>query len=115
MTLVEVTMDRRINVRGYGLVTAVAMLILVMGLHLAIPRHAHSNGLPALNDYAGWSTAWWNWAVIEPVATNPLFDATGAFAGKNQTGPVWFLGGSFSSDPVTRYVSIPEKTYIFFP
>jgi hypothetical protein len=108
-------MDRKANVRGYGVVTAVMMLILVMGLHLATPTRAYSNGVPDLKDYAGWSAAWWNWAVIEPVATNPLFDATGAFAGKNQTGPVWFLGGSFSSDPVTRNVNIPDGKFIFFP
>ena len=63
---------------------AVALLVLVMGLHLATPTQGHSNTFPYVSPEAELSAAWWQWAVIEPWATNPIADATGVNASKNR-------------------------------
>ncbi len=101
------------KLRGMG--SAVVLLVLVIGFHLTTPPQAYStNGFPIVSPYAELSAAYWQWAVIEPSASNPLTDTTGNFAGRNQSGPVWFLGGSVIG-PVTRTVSIPNDKSIFFP
>lgn len=65
--------------------------------------------------YNEWVVAYWQWAMSIPIEVNPWFnDPTGAFAGINQGGPVWFLGGT-GGDSVTRAVSIPSSKAIFLP
>jgi hypothetical protein len=71
-----------------------------------------------------WSAAWWRWASSMPVTANPLFDTADISAG--QAGEVWFLGGTFHSNPdpsnpsvtiskATREGAIPAGTSLFFP
>jgi len=43
-----------------------------------------------------------------------LLDTTGEFAGVGQSGPVWFLAGTFG-DSVSRSLTIPAGKAIFFP
>jgi hypothetical protein len=94
-------------------------MLLVMGLHLATPDMACSNGVPEVlgKTYGDWSVLFWQWAFIEPQATNPLFDKTGAFAALNQSGQVWFLGGysGWPAENIQRQVTIPIGTYLFLP
>ncbi len=106
---------------------AVVLLVLVMGLQLATPPQAFSNGYPALNDYANWSTLWWQWAYTEPWPTNPVWDTSvqAPYAGLNQQGPVWFLGGHFDKSIIDNFpvirgsennpIHIPNNKYLFFP
>jgi hypothetical protein len=105
--------------RGAGSGLVIVLLVLVMGLQLAIPDRACSNGVPEVlgKSYGDWSEAWWQWAVKEPIPSNPLLDSTGAFAGANQKGQVWFLAGFSGSStvPIVRSVDIPKDNYIFFP
>ena len=57
---------------------------------------------------------WWNWAV----STNPspLNDTAGGDpCGGNFVDGVFFLGGSFTNDPVTRTCTVPANTPILFP
>jgi hypothetical protein len=57
---------------------------------------------------------WWNWAV----STNPspLNDTAGGDpCGGNFVDGVFFLGGSFAPDPVTRTCTVPANTPILFP
>ena len=68
---------------------ALVVLILAMGLHLASPSQAYSA------TYGELSAQWWQWALIEPQGSNPLFTSGGNEL--NQNGPVWFLGGSGST------------------
>ncbi len=67
--------------------------------------------------YAEWSGAWWQWALSIPVDMNPVSDLTGTFAGVGQSGPVWFLAGTWSSStgPTTRTVTVPPGKALFFP
>lgn len=58
---------------------------------------------------------WWQWALSLPAAVNPLTDDTGKYCMIGQRGPVWFLAGTFSAQPVQRTCTIPEKVALFFP
>src|SRR5262249_35357224 len=51
--------------------------------------------------------------------TNPVLDGTGEFAAEGQSGPVWFLAGSFGGPAVrgspSAPVVIPAGKALFFP
>lgn len=64
--------------------------------------------------YGEWVALYWQWVLAQPTTTNPQADPTGAFAGVAQSGPVWFLAGTFGTS-VTRNVTIPAGKAIFFP
>jgi len=64
--------------------------------------------------YADWSAAWWQWCFSLPNTAHPLFDTADCSA--VQSGPVWFLGGTFAiGGTETRNCAIPRGTYLFFP
>ncbi|CAN5674522.1 hypothetical protein BH24ACT5_BH24ACT5_10830 [soil metagenome] len=47
-----------------------------------------------------WDARWWQWAVSMPEEINPNFDTTvGERCGYGQSGPVFFLPGSFTLEP----------------
>jgi hypothetical protein len=60
-----------------------------------------------------WAREWWQWSFSIPTANHPLFDHGDCSVG--QSGPVWFLGGSFVSNTAVRNCSIPAGTFLFFP
>ena len=65
---------------------------------------------------AEWTAAWWTWAVQAPAAQNPLADTTGASAGVNNGGPVFFVAGSDgSSGAVTRTFDVPAGRPLLVP
>lgn len=57
---------------------------------------------------------WYPWILEAPASTNPLFDMTGAWAGVNNDGPVFFLAGS-TGGFVTRTITVPSGKALFFP
>lgn len=65
--------------------------------------------------YGQWAADWWRWAFSVPGPTNPLLDTSGADCGQRQTDNVWFLAGSFGSDPVVRECTVPAGKALFFP
>ena len=67
---------------------------------------------PHGRSYARWAAAWWRWA-LETVDDNPVFDLTGEHCAAGQSGRVWFLAGSFGSDPVVRTCTIPTGTEFY--
>jgi len=73
--------------------------------------HTVSNG----QTYGQWAAEWWQWALGVPAPTNPLLDTTGEFCGQRQVGNVWFLAGSFETDPVVRECNVPRGKALFFP
>jgi hypothetical protein len=75
-----------------------------------LPPHSNSHG----KSYGAWANAWWQWALSIPEAQNPLADTTGEFGGVGQSGPVWFLAGTFGNS-AERTVSIPQGKSIFMP
>jgi hypothetical protein len=69
-----------------------------------------------------WAGAWWQWtwSLIdgdgsEGRPVHPLLDPTGQWAGVGQSGPVYFLGGSFIPGVYYRTVTVPRGKYLFFP
>ena len=64
--------------------------------------------------YGQWSAKWWQWALSIPASSNPLLDTTGANCAVAQSGPVWFLAGTFGTSEV-RACTIPSRNSILFP
>jgi len=65
--------------------------------------------------YAEWAAKWWQWEFSLPTSVNPWFD-TGANAGIGQSGPVYFLTGVLTGEPVVkRTITKPEGKALFFP
>jgi hypothetical protein len=64
--------------------------------------------------YGDWSTAWWQWSVSIPTDKSPLKDNTGINCIQGQSGPVWFLAGTFGG-AAERTCTIPAGKAIMFP
>ena len=73
--------------------------------------------LPTLRTYNQTAADWWKWALIEPAATNPLLDETGADCARNQPFlGAWYLAGSLSnSGPIHRSCTIPNFRTLIIP
>lgn len=82
-----------------------------------LPPYAKPYG----NTYGEWSAKWYQWQYSLPVDQHPLFDT--ADCSEGQTGPVWFLGGTFTireEDGVVigeaqRNCAMPVGKALFFP
>jgi hypothetical protein len=61
-----------------------------------------------------WTAKWWQWALSIPADQNPLFDPPGAQCTANQSGPVFFLGGTFGGS-AERWCTMPSGKAILFP
>ena len=64
--------------------------------------------------YSEWTAKWVEWEYSIPEAVNPAVDDTGRNCANNQTGPVWFLAGTFGG-AVTRQCTIPSDKAILVP
>jgi len=96
---------------------------LILLFTLAFSWHVSAAVLPSDAIVAGktqgeWSAEWWQW--VFPISTNqnPLLDPTGQWAHVNQSGPVFFLVGTFAIDgpgAAHRTIAVSEAKHIFFP
>ena len=75
-----------------------------------LPSTAHPYG----HTYSEWGAKWWQWAVTQPAASNPVLDSTGAYCAQGQSGPVWFLAGTFGGS-VTRDCTVPTGKGMLVP
>jgi len=75
-----------------------------------LPAQSQPHG----KSYSEWAVAWWQWVMSIPADRNPLLDTTGAFAGEGQSGPVWFLAGTFGGSADRTY-SIPQGKTLVLP
>ena len=64
--------------------------------------------------YGEWAAEWWQWAYEIPKARNPVLDLTGEFCDEGQSGPVWFLAGTFGGT-VTRHCTVPAGKAVLCP
>lgn len=97
-------------------------LMVFMIVVMTFPAYAKS-GYPKTQDnlkaygktYGEWSARWWQFALsnLSVFDETPESCATGQLAPGNKK--VWFLVGSFGSDPVVRECTIPRKKALFFP
>ena len=66
-----------------------------------------------------WTEKWWTWALQAPAATNPLLDTTGAYAGVDNNGSVFFIAGTFStsgaSGTADRTFDVPAGKPLLIP
>jgi len=76
-----------------------------------IPPHARPYGLT----YGEWGAQWWRWAYSFPSAQFPPLQSGEVDCSLGQSGSVWFLAGASTSTTVTRSVTIPAETALFFP
>ncbi len=98
-------------------------LALALTLAASLPATAQGNaGNPTVLppgskpyglSYAEWSVKWWQWVFSLPATNSPILDTGDCSA--SQSGPVWFLAGSFSPGSVTRACTIPAGKALFFP
>jgi hypothetical protein len=68
---------------------------------------------PYGRSFGEWTAAWWQWAISMPITANPLMETAECDAG--QSGPVWFLGGSFVNATTTRECTLPSGRAILLP
>jgi hypothetical protein len=64
--------------------------------------------------FSEWCVRWVKWCLEQPIEINPAKDITGKNSCQNQSGPVWFLAGTFGGS-VTRRCTIPMEKAIMFP
>ncbi len=89
------------------------LAVLATSFFFSAPAMANDDG-----DASSWRSLtgqWWQWTLSTPADTNQLLDSTGAFCMVGQRGPVWFLGGTFSTQPTVRTCSVPDNVALFFP
>ena len=95
---------------------ALALLLAVAtGLAQAAPNPLPPNSNAYGKGYAELTADWLEWILAIPEASNPLLDSDGAFAAVGQSGKIWFLAGTIGGPPVTRTVTVPAGTALFFP
>lgn len=75
-----------------------------------LPPHANAYGM----GYDELATGWTEWAMSIPLATSPILDEDGSYAAIGQSGPVWYLAGTFGG-AVTRTITVPSGKALFFP
>ena len=62
-----------------------------------------------------WSKRWWRWAMSFEDEDSPVGDADGSLCAAGQSGPVWFLAGTFGTARTVRSCHIPAGKTLFFP
>jgi hypothetical protein len=62
-----------------------------------------------------WSKRWWHWALSFDEESSPVADTDGSLCASGQSGPVWFLAGTYGSQRAVRRCSIPAGKTLFFP
>jgi len=103
----------------FSRIVSSGLLALMFGVAASVAA-AGPNPLPVNSNafgkgYDQLAANWLEWVTAIPNATNPLFDATGAYAAIGQSGKVWFLAGTTSSGATTRTITVPTGTALFFP
>lgn len=78
-----------------------------------LPPHSTLDG-KSLGDWGG---SWWQWAFSFSRDSSPISDPSGSLCGLGQdaNGKVWFLAGSYSTEPVVRECVMPAGRTLFFP
>jgi hypothetical protein len=62
-----------------------------------------------------WSREWWQWAGSFEQSVSPVADRSGAACASKQSGPVWFLAGTYGERRTLRTCTVPRGKYLFFP
>lgn len=89
-------------------------------LLLALSATAQAQLIAPAQSIAGasqeeWSRRWWQWAMSFDDDVSPVGDPDGQRCASGQSGPVWFLAGSFGSQRTVRRCRVPPGKTLFFP
>src|SRR3954454_22164327 len=106
------------RLRWLGLARRAAMLAALVALPVPAASRAAEPVVvpPAGTTYNDLAVAWWQYALGQPAATNPLLDPAGATCATGQSGSVFFLTGSSDTKAVTRSAcTVSKKKKLFFP
>jgi hypothetical protein len=107
----------------FPIIMACVILVLVMPEIIPfVPAESSSNNQnvftidskPYNLTYSEWTAKWWQWAFSTPKQVNPVLDEDGKNCAQGQSGPVWFLAGTFGGS-VVRECTIPAEKSIMFP
>ncbi len=95
-------------------------LTLALALLLAATLPAQAQLIPPAKAIAGasqeeWSKRWWHWALSFEDEDSPIADTDGRLCDSGQSGPVWFLAGTFGTKRAVRSCRIPAGKTLFFP
>ncbi len=105
----------------FGAVLAAALG--VMSFHAATTQAGNGNPNPGVlpphsqafgATYGDLAGAWWNWALQFPLGEDPITDDTGEDGDQGQSGPVWFLAGTFGAT-AERTLTVPAGKALFVP
>jgi hypothetical protein len=97
------------------LATAVLTAAVLAGTGNPNPQVLPPASHPYGQTYGEWGAAWWQWALAIPMAQSPVADTTGENAAIGQSGPMWFLAGTFGGPPVVRECTIPTGKGLYLP
>ncbi|MFZ0328294.1 MAG: cache domain-containing protein [Nitrososphaeraceae archaeon] len=73
-----------------------------------------SDSKPYNLTFGEWTARWWQWGYSIPKNINPAYDDNGRFCVQKQSGPVWFLAGTYGHR-VVRLCDIPSGKAILLP
>jgi hypothetical protein len=62
-----------------------------------------------------WSKRWWRWALSFDDDSSPVGDRDGSLCAEGQSGPVWFLAGTYGTARTVRSCHVPAGKTLFFP
>ena len=91
--------------KGISMMFRVATSVVLFGAVTALAQNvdqrrvAPPNSKPYGKTYGEWAAAWGQWIEAIPFGVNPANDPDGSQGAINQSGPVWFLAGTFLSLP----------------
>lgn len=95
-------------------------LALAALLLLSVAWPAAAQLVPPARPIAGatqeeWSKRWWRWALSFEDEDSPVADPDGRLCASGQSGPVWFLAGTYETRRVVRSCRVPAGKTLFFP
>lgn len=93
---------------------------LTLALLLSLAPPAQAQLLPPAKSIAGatqeeWSKRWWQWALSFDDEDSPVADTDGRLCASGQSGPVWFLAGTYGTQRAVRSCRVPAGKTLFFP
>lgn len=99
---------------------AILLACTLSSFSLAADSLSDATLVPAFEKIAGrtqadWSRSWWQWAGSFDRADSPVADLTGKRCDAKQSGPVWFLAGTYGTRRTIRICTVPAGKYLFFP
>ena len=94
--------------------------VLTLTLLLAMTFPAQAQLIPPAKTIAGatqeeWSKRWWHWATSFDDEDSPVADTDGRLCASGQSGPVWFLAGTYGTKRTVRSCRLPAGKTLFFP